>query len=71
MIPVRVNENLRLSGGYQEYEIDSERDLELTFTAEEDCDVFVRIKNDVNLRVRWFIAHDVKASVLFWKRSRW
>ena len=69
MIPVRVNENLRLSGGYQEYEIDSERDLELTFTAEEDCDVFVRIRNAVNLRVRWFIAHVVKASVLFWNVS--
>ena len=69
MIPVRVNEDLRFAGGYQEYEIDSERDLDLTFAVPEDCDVFVRIVNGGNVRVRWFVYPGVKASVLFWNVS--
>lgn len=68
MTPLRVNTDVRLPEGYSEYEIDSERDLELTFRAEHDCDVFISIRNISRLRIRTWAARGVRVSYLFWNR---
>ena len=69
MTPVHVNTDIRVSGGYSEYLIDSERDLEVTFRFREDADVFVRISACRNLRIRAFADSGVKAALLFWNDS--
>ena len=66
MIPVRVNRDIRLVSGYQEYEIDTERELEICLEADRDCDVFIKISNVPRLRVRMFVNAGAKATVLFW-----
>ncbi len=66
MIPVRVNRDIGLVSGYQEYEIDTERNLELCLEASQDCDVFVKIVNVPKLRIRMFVNPGIKATVLFW-----
>ena len=43
MTPIHVSMDVRLNPGYSEYAIDSERDLELTFRADQDADVFIEI----------------------------
>ena len=37
MTPIHVSMDVRLNPGYSEYAIDSERDLELTFRADQFC----------------------------------
>ena len=69
MTPVRVNTDIRLSAGFSEYEIESERDLEISIRAEEDCDVFFRIVKCPSLRIRGFVSAGVHASILFWNDS--
>ena len=51
------------------YEIDTERDLQLTFRCRENCAVFVRVTKAKDLRIRGFFDEGVHASVLFWNVS--
>lgn len=66
MTPIRVNQDIQLSDGYHEYEIDTDRSLELTFSASGNVQVFVRIIHCGPLRIRTFNARDSKVSYLFW-----
>ncbi|MBR2809742.1 MAG: SufD family Fe-S cluster assembly protein [Solobacterium sp.] len=66
MVPIHVSADILLAGGYSDYEIDTERKLELTFEFREDCDVFVRVKNAGEVRIRGFVHENVRASLLFW-----
>lgn len=66
MIDIHVNTDIQLSEGYSEYEVDSERDLELTFSAREDCDVYIRITNAKKIRIRTFAYSNAHVSYLFW-----
>ncbi len=70
MIPLHVSADIRLAEGYSEYEIDSHRDLELSFSGSGSCDVFIRIVRCPNLRIRTFAAADSRINFLFWNDSR-
>lgn len=63
---IHVNEDILLEKGLNEFEIESERDLELSFRAVEDCEVFVRVKSAKSLTVRTFTAQYQHVSFLFW-----
>ena len=54
MTEVHVNEDILLHAGLNEFEVSSERDLELTFRAESDSEVFVRIHSAKSLTIRTF-----------------
>ncbi len=69
MTPIHVNTDISASAGYSEYEINTERDLELNLSLLKDCDIFIRITACPKLRIRAFAAEGVKASVLFWNES--
>jgi Fe-S cluster assembly protein SufD len=66
MTPIRVDMDVRLPSGYSEYEIDTDRDLEVTFRAETDSDAFIRVKNAGKLKIRTFAPAGVKVNYLFW-----
>jgi Fe-S cluster assembly protein SufD len=63
---IHVNEDILLSEGYSEYEIDTERDLDLTFRAYGKSDVLISIVHAGNVRIRTFAGRDAKVSYLFW-----
>ena len=69
MTPIRLNTDILLKEGYSEYEIDSDRKLEITFRGSGKCDVFVRITRADQVRIRSFIAEDADVSILFWNVS--
>ncbi|MBQ9328309.1 MAG: SufD family Fe-S cluster assembly protein [Solobacterium sp.] len=69
MNTIRVNQDIRLSEGFSEYVIDSERDLELTLSGEGKCQALFRIKHAKSLRLRGYTADDSEMSVLFWNES--
>ncbi|NCB33219.1 MAG: SufD family Fe-S cluster assembly protein [Erysipelotrichia bacterium] len=69
MKKIHVSQEIHLDQGYSEYEIDSERDLELNFTAEGTCDVFLKIVNAPSMRIRTFAAAGAKVSFLYWNSS--
>ena len=66
MIPLRVSQDILLAEGYSEYEIDTERDIELTFRGSGACDVFVSIVKAKKLRIRAYADENSRISVLFW-----
>ncbi len=66
MTEIRVNQHIRLTGGFQEYVIDSERALDLSITCEESCQALFRIRNAKSLRIRGYAADRANASLLFW-----
>lgn len=70
MKAIRVNEDILLPQGYSEYEIDSERDLDLTFRGSGKCDVFVKIIHAGKMRIRTFAEKGSKISYLFWNVSK-
>ncbi len=69
MTPIRVNTDILLPEGYSEFVIDSDRDLELSFTAKSDCDAFIRIARVGKLRIRTFAPEGVKVNYLFWNET--
>lgn len=69
MTPIKVDTDIRLECGYNEYEIDTERDIELTFTSSEQCDVLIRILHAGKLKINTFTPRDSKANYLFWNLS--
>lgn len=70
MKSIRLDSDLILSGGYHEFEIDSDRPLTLTFSAQENCEIFVRIKRAEILRIHTFTPAGVKAAYLFWNELK-
>jgi len=60
MTPIHVDTDIQLPEGYSEYEINTDRNIELTFTAKADCDAFVRIINTGKLRIRTYAPRGVK-----------
>jgi len=69
MTPLRLNTDINLPEGYSEYEIDSDRNLELTFTASAKSDVFIRVKRADHIRIRTFVKESAEVSFLFWNVS--
>lgn len=69
MIPVHVSTDIALAQGYSEYEIESDRDLVLNFSALHDCNVFVRVVKAGSLRIRMFTGENAHVSILFWNTS--
>lgn len=63
---IHVNEDILLERGLNEFEIDSNRDLELSFRAKTDCEVFVRVKAAKSLVIRTFTDDALNVSYLFW-----
>ena len=62
MEQIHVNMDVLLPAGYSEYVIDTQRDIELTFFAKEDSDVYIRIINAKKINIRTF-AESNKCSV--------
>jgi Fe-S cluster assembly protein SufD len=69
MTPIKVSTDIQLQAGYSEYEIDTQRDIEITFRASHDCDAFVRILHAGKLRISTYAPENVKVSYLFWNLS--
>ena len=66
MFAVHTDCDILLPDGYSEYEIDSDRDLEITFRAFGKCDAFIRIVKAGSLRIRTYAAQTSHVSYLFW-----
>ncbi len=66
MKTIAVSQDIRLTGGFAEYAIESQRDLELSFTAAADASVLVQIRQAGKIRLRTFTEAGVKVSYLFW-----
>ncbi len=66
MKEIRLNQNVHLSGGFEEYVIDSERDLDVSLVMDQDAQALFRIRNAKSLRIRAYCSAGVNASVLFW-----
>ena len=68
MTDIHVSMDIHLQPGYQEFLIDSERKLQLTFRVDEGVrsDVFLRIRNCADLEVRTFVAESADLSMLYW-----
>lgn len=69
MTPLRLSADIKLNEGYSEFEIDSDRNLEITFRADTKCDVFIRVKRADHIRLRVFVAQKAEVSILFWNVS--
>ncbi len=69
MSDIRTSQDILLHDGYNEFVIDSQRDLDLTFRATQDSDVFIRVLNSGKLRIRTFTSNDVNVSYLFWNQT--
>ena len=64
---IHVDTDIQLRDAFSQFEIDTERDLELTFSADAgEYEVFVRIKNCGKLRIRTFAYADAQVKYLFW-----
>lgn len=70
MNEIHVNTDIVLDGTYQEYEIDTDRDIEVTFYGKSDSDVYVRIKKAKSLKIRTFASRNTNISYLFWNVSK-
>ena len=69
MIEVHVNQDIALPHGFSEYVIESERDLDLTFSGSGKCQAFIRIRKCPSLRIRIFTDAGADISYLFWNDS--
>lgn len=71
MTDIHVSMDIHLQPGYQEFLIDSERKLQLTFRVDEGVrsDVFLRIRNCADLEVRTFVAESADLSMLYWNEA--
>lgn len=69
MTPIRLSTDILLKEGYSEYEIDSERNLEITFRGSAKSDVFIRVVRADHIRIRAFIEGSAEVSFLFWNVS--
>ena len=69
MNAIHVNTDVVLPAGYNEYVINTDRDIELTFYASSDSDVFVRIEKAKKLIIRTFAERNTHVSYLFWNAS--
>lgn len=70
MYPIHVDMDILLKEGYSEYEIDTDRDLNLTFRGSGRCDAFIQIKRAGHIRIRTFAGKDSHISYLFWNNSK-
>ena len=68
MSPIHVSMDVRLPEGYSEYCVESERDLELTFRADHDADVFIEIRQTGKLNLRTYASRGVHVSYLIYNR---
>ena len=66
MEAIRVNQNIRLSEGFQEFVVDSDRALDLSVTGEGACQALFRIRRVKSLRIRGYAADHSDCSLLFW-----
>ena len=69
MKPIHVTTDIQMPAGYSEYEINTDRDIEITFTARETCDVFIRILNTGKLKIRTYVSKGIHVNYLFWNLS--
>lgn len=69
MTPIHVTTDIQMPAGYSEYEINTDRDIEITFTARETCDVFIRILNTGKLKIRTYASKGIHVNYLFWNLS--
>jgi len=67
MTQLHVDTDVTLARGYNEFEVDTHRDLQLTFTANHvNADVFIRIKRAGKIRLRTFIGEGCEVNLLIW-----
>lgn len=66
MKEIRVNQNIRLESGFQEYLIESDRKLDLSITCDTNCQALFRIRGAKSLRIRGYAADGCEATLLFW-----
>ncbi len=66
MVNIALDTDIRLPEGYSEYEIQADRNLEISFFGNQTSDVFVRITRAKKLTIRTFAGEGAKISYLFW-----
>ncbi len=69
MRDIRVNEDILLSEGFEEYVIDSIRDLDLSIRFRTNAQALFRIRNAKSLRIRGYAEDGCESTVLFWNES--
>ena len=70
MRTVHVSEDIRLNGGFEEFVIESDRDLDLSISAEGECQAFFRILSAKSLRIRGHVSALSDVSLVFWNEGR-
>ncbi|MCR5230883.1 MAG: SufD family Fe-S cluster assembly protein [Solobacterium sp.] len=68
-IRIYADTDILLQEGYSEYEIDTDRDLEVTFRGAGVCDAFIRVVRCGKLRIRTFAEAGAVISYLFWNST--
>lgn len=66
---IRSTTDILLNKAYNEYTLDTPRDVELTFRGSSSCDVFLIVKQCGKLRIRCFTEENTQVSFLFWNDS--
>ena len=66
---IHVSEDIRLTEGFEEFVIESDRDLDLSVSASGKCQAFFRIHHAKSLRIRTHIARESDVSLVFWNEG--
>lgn len=69
MNEIHVSTDVVLTDAYYEYCIDTDREIEVTFYAKQNSDVYIQIQKANKLKIRTFANRDVHVSYLFWNTS--
>ena len=70
MRDIRVNEDILLNEGFEEYVIDSIRDLDLSIRFTPNAQALFRIRNAKSLRIRGYAQDGCESTVLFWNECQ-
>ena len=69
MKTIHVSEDIRLSEGFEEFVIESDRDLDLSVSALGKCQAFFRIRRAKSLRIRGHAEKDSDVSLVYWNEG--
>ncbi|MBR2677491.1 MAG: SufD family Fe-S cluster assembly protein [Solobacterium sp.] len=70
MRDIRVNEDILLHEGFEEYVIDSIRDLDLSIRFTPNAQALFRIRNAKSLRIRGYAEDGCESTILFWNECQ-
>ena len=66
---IHVSEDIRLREGFEEFVIESDRDLDLSISSSGTCQAFFRIHHAKSLRIRAHVERNSEVSLVFWNEG--